>query len=146
ELAQRYLESYAGYVLRTTKHPDNPDWKAKSVRVYRVTHVLINPGQMVSGLNPTDPTLYWAFYFGEYGYKWDEKQKRWAAKLMGSPFEEDREKFTWMELLPNGKMAQREEEVRDPLLYWLLPIMRFPKPGFAGSARFADYDLYDALS
>src|SRR5439155_21780664 len=37
QLAQRYLESYAGYVLRTTKHPDNPDWKAKSVRVYRVT-------------------------------------------------------------------------------------------------------------
>jgi len=147
ELARRYLESYAAYVIRTTQHPENPDWKVKSVRVYRITHDLINPGQMVNGLQPTDPTLFYAYYYGEYEYKWSEKQKKMVAELKGSPFEEERDKIFFMDLLPNGKMIQRDEPVRDPMLYWLLPIMRFPKPGHGETTRWwEDYDLYDGLS
>lgn len=156
ELARKYLQSYAAYVCRTTKSTKNPDLKVKSVRIYRLTHELIRADQMASGVSPTDPTLFWAFFYGEYDYKPKNRDKNPPepiAVLKGSPYVEEDDpptvvkgKMRWTEPMPNGTQRPWEEEVRDPLLYWLLPIYRVPKPGKDGSANLDDYELRDCLS
>jgi len=150
ELALRYVQSYAAYVCRTTKDPDHPEWKVKGVRVYRITHDLIAPAQLASGVSPTDPTMYWVYFYGEYEFKPENKDRKPpepVAVLKGSPYEEDRDVIMWLEQAPNGTLAPNMEPVRDPFLYWLLPIMRLPKnDSVVGSSRPEDYTLFDSLS
>lgn len=152
DLTKMYLQSYAAYMCRTTKHPDKPDLKVKSVRIYRLTHMIINAAQMESGLSPTDPTLFWAYFFGEYEYKPENKFKNPpepVAVLKGSPYMEDprfKGNIQWVEAMPDTTTRVFEDKARDPLLYWMLPIFRKPKLGMEGSQNLADYDLIDCLS
>jgi hypothetical protein len=66
DLAKRLLASYARHVARTAPHPDAPDMPVDNVRVYRVTHRLISPGELAAGKDPLDPTTYIPYYMGKF--------------------------------------------------------------------------------
>jgi hypothetical protein len=141
-LAKKYLLSYASYVLRTTQHPDDPDLKPIGVKIYRLTHRLILPDQLESGLSPTDPTLFWVFFDGEYKLKPDGD-----AELSYVPLgDKDLPLLEWTEVNPDGTARPRSEKSQDPFLYWQLPIYYKPKPGKEFSKKIEDYELVDTLS
>jgi len=52
--AKRYVASYARHVARDPKYrsPESPDTPVKSVKVYRVLHMLLNATEMGAGFNP----------------------------------------------------------------------------------------------
>src|SRR5205085_2528639 len=50
--SKRMLESYARHVLRSTAHPTDPTRKAIWVKVYRVTHALMIPSEINTGVEP----------------------------------------------------------------------------------------------
>jgi hypothetical protein len=138
-LAKDYMSSYTRYICRTTKSPTNPDAKVTSVKTYRLVHHLIQPGQMDSGLSPKDPTLFWAYYYGEYTPD---------GKLIANPFAnmDQQKKIQWRELNAEGRIEDKVEDAPDPFLYWMLPIMRVPKPDVANPTKLHHYNLIDTLS
>lgn len=62
---RQVLESYARHVA-TLPHPDHPDWKFKSVKIYRVVHAIPLPADFVNGGDVRDPELYRPYFMGEY--------------------------------------------------------------------------------
>jgi hypothetical protein len=139
KLAKDYLKSYATYVCRTTRSDENPNAAVKSVKVYRLIHHLIQPGQMQGGLSPKDPTFFWAYFQGEYTPK---------GELMGNPFPvapQDRE-IAWFEMNAEGFPELKKEIAPDPFLYWMLPIKRDPKPEILKPTKIEHYNLTDTLS
>jgi hypothetical protein len=63
--AQRLLGSYAHFVAGAYPHAD-PGISVASVKVYRVVHGLVPPGDFADGRDPRDPTLYQPYYQGEF--------------------------------------------------------------------------------
>jgi len=144
--ARDYLKSYAKYVCMNTTSTVNPALKVKSVRVYKMTHHLISADQLKAGLKPTDPTFFWAFFYGEYEYHPEANDPKDRIVLKGSPYLEKDTKIAWVEPMPNGAFRQVEEDVQDPYLFWMLPIYRKLKDGAdVGSPNLNDYDLVDGL-
>jgi hypothetical protein len=66
EHAKKLIASYARHVARTTRHPHRPEVPVDSVRVYRLTHRIISPGEIARGDSPLKLTLYNAFYMGKF--------------------------------------------------------------------------------
>lgn len=114
DLAKRYLASYARYVCNSAKHPDHPDLAVKSVRVYRLTHDLIQAWDLANKKSPTDPDLFYAFYMGEYDPE---------GKLVLPAWVDPSQQIVWFDFREAGKQpVEYREGPRDPLLYWLMPI------------------------
>jgi hypothetical protein len=106
--SQLYLQEYARKVAQLyPTSPRDPSKKVKSVKIYRVTHRMLEPGEMTAEgkprpFEPTDPWTYMPFYQGEF-------------------------------VAPEGKESDPEEpwvlnNPDDPFLYWLIPIFLEPQP------------------
>jgi hypothetical protein len=69
DLAKKYIASYARHVAHDPKYrsPEKPDAPVKSVKVYRVRHNFLTPGEMAKGtFTPDEPTTLVPVYFGEF--------------------------------------------------------------------------------
>lgn len=61
--ARRFMESYVRHVAESYARQES---NIKGIRVYRVVHSIVQPGDFARGLNPRDPTLYAPFFLGEF--------------------------------------------------------------------------------
>lgn len=61
--ARRFLESYVRHVAESYARPES---NIKGIKVYRVVHSIVQPGEFARGLDPRDPTLYAPFFLGEF--------------------------------------------------------------------------------
>jgi hypothetical protein len=146
EMSELYVSSYIRHVARTIRHPERPELKVKRIRLYRLNHLIINAAQLAAGANPLDKSFYQVFYLGEFDpegkmvydgwmekellkqwnkpaarkYKWtldDENQvERWLTNWQVSKH------ITWTEI-ERGKIVTKSEPLRDPFLYWNLPVV-----------------------
>jgi len=66
EYARMMLSSYARYVCRTLPHQHDPNCRAKSVKIYRITHQIITPAELAEGHDVLDVRNLWAFFQGEF--------------------------------------------------------------------------------
>jgi hypothetical protein len=104
--SKRRLRSYVRHVARTYSHEWNPELKVTGIKVYRVVHKILSAGDIAEGVDPDDPTTYYPYYMGEFDP--DGNMKVLTRKVV---FHED---------------GSATEIQRDPLLYWLIPIMKVP--------------------
>jgi hypothetical protein len=110
--SQHWIAAYARHVAHFYPHPDgHPDLGAEGVKVYRVLHRLPNADDCARETDFYDETTYWPYYQGEF-------DKEGNLKL-------------FPQIDRNGE-PQRGPDGQpildtDPLLYWLIPIARFPK-------------------
>jgi hypothetical protein len=88
--------------LCSLKHPDYPEARAVSVKIYRVVHNIAPSALLAKGLDPAHPATFLPFYQGQYDPKGDLK---------------DAPKFDTNGTLVSG----------DPFLYWLVPIIADPR-------------------
>jgi hypothetical protein len=108
DLSKRWLRSYIRYVARNYKHPERPDLDVIGIKVYKVIHQIMVPRQIVEkNMDPNDVTLYFPFYMGEF-----DKDGDWKADCLKFSYNTD---------------GTAKIEHRDPLLYWLIPIMEVPR-------------------
>ena len=121
-LSKKYLASYVRFVARKVREEQHPDLKVRAVKVYRLTHNIINAPQLQAGVSPLAKWLYSAYYLGEYTPE---------GKLMSPDPKNLAEKdLTWVELMPDGVTRRTlSEPKRDPFLYWQLPIYVDPHSG-----------------
>jgi hypothetical protein len=69
---QQLLKSYASHVARTYPQPPSRQGgqagpaAVGSIRIYRVTHMILHPAQLIRGMDARDPTLYRPYYMGEF--------------------------------------------------------------------------------
>jgi hypothetical protein len=63
--AKRILESYVRFAARKYA-PDGVADNVKSIKVYRLVHIIIHPGQLAQGKDPNDHALYMPYYQGEF--------------------------------------------------------------------------------
>lgn len=66
--AKKYVASYARHVARGAKYrdPGSPGTPVKSVKVYRVLHLMLTAEEMAWGMDPEDPTKLLPVYMGEF--------------------------------------------------------------------------------
>jgi hypothetical protein len=62
----RMLESYARFLARNYPHPTDPAHQLTGIKLYRVVHRILGAPEIAANVDPWDPTLYNAFYLGEY--------------------------------------------------------------------------------
>ncbi len=99
DTAHRLLHSFARTIASMyPTHPDQPDWKFKSVKIYRVTHLIAQLNWLQMRIPPNDPCTYHPFYMGTF----DQNGNRVGT------FDK------------NGQRML----VDDPYLFWLIPILR----------------------
>lgn len=120
--AKMLLEDFARYVARHTAHPLGEDSPVVSIKVYRAEFYNPPAEHFHAGRDPYDPTLYLAFYQGEFTP--DGKLTPASMTLTYNP---------------RGELTARTQ---DPLLYWLIPIVRVSdepaRPGARDQARPTD--------
>jgi hypothetical protein len=63
--SKQLFSTYARHVL-SQPHPKYPDAVPTTVKIYRVIHQIMQPGDYSRGSHPTDMTLYVPYYEGEY--------------------------------------------------------------------------------
>lgn len=90
--------SYAQH-MATLKHPDYPDDRVVSVKVYWVEHLIATQKSIAEGLDPGHPSMFLPFYQGQFDPN---------GNLM------DQQEYNTDGTLKSG----------DPLLYWLVPIIK----------------------
>jgi hypothetical protein len=61
----RALRGYARHLARANP-PTDPAVRITGIKIYRVVHVMLLPGQLLSGEDPADPALYLPYYQGEF--------------------------------------------------------------------------------
>jgi hypothetical protein len=67
DYSKRMLLSYALYLTKKFAHPtDKPSINIDNIKIYRVTHSIITPGDMSRGENALDPTLYYPYFMGSF--------------------------------------------------------------------------------
>ncbi len=67
DYSKRMLLSYALYLTKKFAHPtDKPSINIDNIKIYRVTHNIITPGDMSRGENALDPTLYYPYFMGSF--------------------------------------------------------------------------------
>jgi len=64
--AKRFLSSYVRHIGESYRSELDPTKVPRRIKIYCVIQVIITPLQLEYGLEPTDPTMYWPFYFGTY--------------------------------------------------------------------------------
>jgi hypothetical protein len=100
------LASYARYVARKTKHPAEGAAAVTGVKIYYVEYHNPPVEHFQAGRDPLDPTLYAAYYMGEYDVRGELKPECFRVR--------------------RDDKGQVVERVQDPFLYWLIPIVRVP--------------------
>jgi hypothetical protein len=105
DIGKRWIQVYVRHVASTYHHQSKPNLKVTGVKVYRVIHRIILPGQIVEGMKPDDKTLYSPFYMGEFDANGDMKPTGHTVQIVTM----------------TGEVVKID---RDPFLYWLIPIMR----------------------
>ncbi len=108
------LASYVRHVAKTIRHPLGYDSPVTTVKVYRVEYTSPPARHFHAGRSPGDPTLYQAWYQGEY--------------------EPDGRLRTTIEIVRNAS-GEQVGHIQDPLLYWLIPIVRVPDDPAAAKAK-----------
>jgi hypothetical protein len=96
---QRLVVSYVRHVAGRHHPEQKPDWTLKKIKVYRVTHVILPQEELVRGADPRDPIYYQPFFMGDYDT---------AGKLLN----------------PDGSLAELHPDKVDPMLFWMLPVLR----------------------
>jgi hypothetical protein len=99
------LSSFARRVARTTEHPQGSDSPVVGVKIYHVEFLNPPVQHFQAGRDPLDPTLYQAYYQGEYDR---------TGQLKPTSLDSTRDPA-------DGRITER---FRDPFLYWLIPIVR----------------------
>jgi hypothetical protein len=110
-VTKRLLESYARYVARNYQSIDDPSQPVTGVKIYRVDYMFPAPEFFAEGMSPYDPTLYLAYYQGDFAP--DGKLKPECYTL---------------ELDALGQVTKQEQ---DAFLYWLIPTIRERDPSLA---------------
>jgi hypothetical protein len=64
--SKKMISAYARHVARNYPDPDDSQVAVEGVKVYRVVHGILSPEQLDEGYRPLDPTLYRAYYQGEF--------------------------------------------------------------------------------
>jgi hypothetical protein len=106
DMAKRWIRAFARHVAKTYKHQEYPELKVTGVKVYRVVHRILGAGDIAQDTDPEDETNYFPYYMGEFDTEGHLKEE--SRKL---------------EFYDDGSYR---EVSRDPLLYWLIPIMKVP--------------------
>jgi hypothetical protein len=101
---QRLLRGYIGYIARAYPHPTDPSQRVTGVKAYHVEYWFPSPEEMAEGIDPYDPTLYLAFYLGDF-----------------EPNGEIKESCLKVEFNADGGIVKKTQ---DPFLNWLIPIVR----------------------
>ena len=65
DTSKQLLQSYARFIALQYAHADAKADVA-GVKVYRVTHAILSPGDFAEGRDPLDPTLFFPYYQGEF--------------------------------------------------------------------------------
>jgi len=104
------ISSFVRHVARTTEHPTGADAAITAIKVYRVDYYNPPAQHFQAGRPPLDPTLYAAYFMGEYDAKGVIKQSS-------------------LELKRDNENDPVKERIQDPFLYWQLPIYREPPQG-----------------
>ncbi len=92
-----WLSSCARHLAYACPHPTKPQRQVTGIKVYGVIHAILDPQEVVRGFSPDDPTTYRAYYLGEYDKDGNRKPYTAAGTTRPRP---------------------------DPLLFWLIPIVR----------------------
>jgi hypothetical protein len=66
ELSKKLIASYARHIALTSPHPTISEVAVDNVRIYRVTHRLISPAELVQGKSALDPIFYMPYYMGKF--------------------------------------------------------------------------------
>jgi hypothetical protein len=69
EDSRRLIGKAAQRILWRAPPADNPSAKVRSVKVYRVTHLILTPSELAKGVDPLEKTKYLPFFLGEYDGK-----------------------------------------------------------------------------
>jgi hypothetical protein len=64
EFSRRLIASFARHIAHSESDASNP---VKTVRVYRVVHMMMSPHELSEGKDPLEPTRFVPFYMGKYG-------------------------------------------------------------------------------
>jgi hypothetical protein len=64
--SKHMLETYSRYIAGSLPHPTNPSCRVTGVKLYRVVHRVLNPGELARDIRPDDPSTYFAYYQGEF--------------------------------------------------------------------------------
>jgi hypothetical protein len=101
--SKRWIQTYVRHVAATFKHqnPAKEHLPVKTVKFYRVLHQILDPGQIIQGMEPNDTRLYYPFYCGEF-----DKDGNYSDRCVRTGINSEGY-FQW--------------EVRDPYLYWIIP-------------------------
>lgn len=105
DVSKKWIALYARHVARTYRHQTKPQLEVVGIKVYRVTHQIILPNALASGVQPDDPEWFQPYFMGEFDK--DGNMKAYARSVR-----------LWT---PDGRLFETD---RDPLLYWYIPIMR----------------------
>lgn len=110
---KQILSSFARYYAENNPHPAGH--AVTGVKLYHVTHLILNATEIAAGVSPTDPTTYVATYLGDFDGKGQLKEGYYDDKgeLHDACF---RQKFDERDVL--------RVEYQDPFLYWIIPIQR----------------------
>jgi hypothetical protein len=95
------MKSMARHACHYYPNEEHPDSKAKFVKIYRLTYIIITPEALLQGGDPLDDKLKTPFYMGEYDSE-------------GTMVLRDEK----------GEVTEKGEEVlvHDPFLYWVVPM------------------------
>jgi hypothetical protein len=109
--AKLQLQSFARHVAHTHSDRADPEHAVTGVKIYQVVHHIPTPEEFSEGMRGNDPTLYWAYYMGDFAPDGTLKPSCYQVEY-------DQE----------GEIAR---QTRDPFLYWLIPIVQ----GDGGSVK-----------
>jgi hypothetical protein len=115
-MSKKWISLYARHVAHTFPHQTMPDRQVIGVKVYKVHHSIITPGQLANEMDPDDPTLYLPYYMGEFDKDGNMKPSCLTLEWKNDPGIWD------VAQNPDGNLK------RDGLLYWWIPIIRRPEP------------------
>jgi hypothetical protein len=65
DYSKRLLRTYARHVANSNPHSDGQT-PLRGVKVYRVVHAILSPGEFAAGASVVDPTVYWPYFQGEF--------------------------------------------------------------------------------
>ncbi len=65
DYARRLLRSYARFLAQDNRHPD-ASVAVTGVKIYRVSHMMVQPDQLLAGKKPTDPELFLPYFQGDF--------------------------------------------------------------------------------
>jgi hypothetical protein len=106
---QLLLKSCVRHVAKNYPSEDDPSSPVTGIKVYRASCRHAEPDKFQQGIDPRDPSLYTAYYMGDYDAQGNFKPTSLRLQY--------------------GPQGEPRVEYEEPFLFWHLPIQRFSKPG-----------------